>query len=221
MTGGTAISGAAISGAKGTARRLLPALAAALVLNIILLATAALLSRERILTQDLTDPIAVRLVSLKPPAPTVEKKKIEKPRPKPKPKPDFQPELLRPAIGAPSPTGMSVALDPSLFAGGPARGDFIFNASDLDQPPVEIVSIDPLYPFKARQRDIEGYVTIKFLVDADGSLSRPEVMDSKPKGLFEAAVLKVVPGWKYRPGMIDGQPVPTWVEKTVRFQLNN
>ncbi|MBU8869782.1 MAG: energy transducer TonB [Gemmatimonadales bacterium] len=205
----------------GAARRLLPALAAALVLNVVLLASAALLSRERTLVQDLTDPVAVRLVSLKPPTSLPEKKKVEPPKPKAKPKPDFQPEILRPAIGVPAPTGFAVALDRSLFAGGPARGDFIFNAADLDQPPVAVVNTSPIYPFKARQRDIEGFVTLKFLVGVDGSVSRTEVLDSRPKGLFETALLKVVPAWKFRPGMIDGHPVPTWVEKTVRFQLNN
>ncbi len=204
-----------------TGRRLLPAFAVALILNTLLLGSAALLSRERTLVQDLSDPVAVRLVSLKPPAPATQEKKVEKPKPKPKPKPDFQPEVLRPAIGAPALTGLAVDLDPSLFEGGPARGDFIFNAADLDQPPVGIVNTAPAYPFKAQQRDIEGYVTIKFLVGVDGSLSNPKVLDSRPKGLFEAALLKVVPSWKFRPGMIDGQPVPTWVEKTVRFQFDD
>jgi periplasmic protein TonB len=201
--------------------RMLPALAAAVVLNLLLLSSAALLSRDRLLPQDMTDPVAVRLVSLKPPAPPTEEKRTPPPPPKPKPKPDFQPEVLPPAIGAPVLADLTVALDSSLFAGGPARGEFIFNASDLDQPPVAVVNTAPIYPFKARQRDIQGYVTIKFLVGLDGSVSRAEVLDSRPKDLFEQALLKVVPGWKFRPGQIDGQPVPTWVEKTVRFELDN
>ncbi len=201
-------------------RRLLPALAAALVLNIILLASAALLSRDRVMAQDMTDPVAIRLISLKPPTPPVEKKKVEQPRPKPKPKPDFQPETLRPAIGVPAPKGVAVTLDRSLFAGGPDRMEFIFNASDLDQPPVLVAYTEPFYSDKARQRDIEGFVTIKFLVGVDGSVSRAEVMDSKPKGFFEKAVLKVVPRWRFRPGMIDGQPVATWVEQTLLMKLD-
>ena len=59
----------------GPARRLLPALMVALVLNLLLLASAALLSRERLLPQDLTDPVAVRLVSLKPPVQQEEQKR--------------------------------------------------------------------------------------------------------------------------------------------------
>lgn len=212
---------AAGEGKPGLVRRLWPALAAAVVLNLVLLSSAALLSRERLLPQDMTDPVAVRLVSLKPPAPPEEQKRTPPPPPKPKPKPDFQPEVLPPAIGAPALGDLAVVLDASLFADGPARGEFIFNASDLDQPPVAVVNTAPVYPFKARQRDIEGYVTIKFLVGVDGSVSRAEVLDSRPKDLFEQALLKVVPGWRFRPGMIDGQPVPTWVEKTVRFELNN
>lgn len=214
-------AGAGSTAERPLAQRLLPALLVALLLNAGLLAFAALLSRDRALPQDMTDPVAVSLVNLTPPTIPEDARRTPPPPPKPKPKPDFQPELLRPAIGAPAAVGVSVQLDPSLFDGGPARGDFIFNAADLDQPPVAVVQAQPDYPFRARQRDIEGHVTIRFLVHADGSTSRAEVIDSRPKDLFEEATLKVVPSWRFRPGMIDGQPVPTWVEKTIRFDLGN
>ena len=111
--------------------------------------------------------------------------------------------------------------DPSLFAGGPARGDFIFNSGDLDQAPQKIMQTEPVYPYKARQRNIEGYVKVKMLVRADGTVGEVSVLDAQPKGLFDSAALKAVPSWRFKPGVIDGQAVPSWVVTTIRFTLND
>jgi len=64
-------------------------------------------------------------------------------------------------------------------------------------------------------------VKIKLLVKADGSVGGVEVLDANPKGLFEDATVKAVPNWRFQPGLVDGQAVPSWVVTTVRFTLNN
>jgi protein TonB len=193
----------------------------AVVLNILLFAAAALLSRDRPVRQVSTAPTSVNLVTLKPATPPPPPVKKEIPRPKPKPEMDFTPELSRPSLRGPAPLDVLVQIDPSLFAGGPARGDFIFNSGDLDQPPRQIFSIDPVYPFKAKQRNITGMVKVKMLVKPDGTVGEVTVLDAQPKGLFEDATLKVVPQWRFKPGVIDGQAVPSWVVKNVIFQLKD
>jgi protein TonB len=197
------------------------AAAVAVVLNIILFASAALLSRDRPVRQTSTPPVSVSLITLKPatPPPPEEKRKI--PKPKPKPKMDFTPELAQPTLRGPAPLDLQVQIDPSLFAGGPARGDFVFNSGDLDQPPEKVWQTKPAYPYKARQRNIEGYVKVKMLVRADGTVGEVSVLDAKPKGLFDEAAMKAVPQWRFQPGIIDGQAVPSWVVTTIRFTLND
>ena len=197
------------------------AAAVAVVLNIVLFASAALLSRDRPVGDVALDPVSVNLVTLKPATPPPPEKKREIPRPKPKPEMDFTPELSRPSLRGPAPLDIQVQIDPSMFAGGPERGDFIFNSGDLDQPPRKVVQTAPVYPYKARQRNIEGFVKVKMLVRADGTVGEVSVLDAQPKGLFDSAALKAVPGWRFQPGVIDGQAVPSWVVTTIRFTLND
>lgn len=198
---------------------LIGALLGALLLNILLFGSAALLSRHNPIVQDLSDPVAVNLVSLKPPAPPPPPKQKEIPKPKPKPMVDFTPQLLQPSLSAPSPVGVQISLDPSMFSGNLQRGSFIFDSGDLDQPPREAVRTQPIYPYRARQRNIEGWVKIKLLVQADGSVGSVEVLEAQPTGLFESAVKKAAPQWKFQPGILAGEAVPAWVVTTVRFEL--
>ena len=197
------------------------AAAVAVALNILLFASAALLSRDRPVRQVSTAPTSVNLVTLKPATPPPPPEKREIPKPKPKPEMDFMPELSRPSLRGPDPLDLSVQIDPSLFAGGPARGDFIFNSGDLDQAPQKVFQSKPVYPYKARQRNIEGFVKVKMLVRADGSVGDVSVLDAQPKGLFESSALKAIPQWKFKAGVIDGQAVPSWVVTTIRFTLND
>ena len=195
---------------------------AAVVLNIVLFGSAALLSRDRPVRQTSTAPIFVNLVTLKPATPPLPEKKREIPRPKPKPKMDFTPELAQPSLRGPVPLDVQVRIDPSLFIGGPERAEFIFNSGDLDQPPRKMLPVsEPVYPYKARQRNIEGYVKVKLLVRTDGTVGEVSVLDAQPRGLFDAATLRTVPQWRFQPGVIDGQAVPSWVVTTIRFTLNN
>jgi len=200
---------------------LIVAAAVAVFLNIGLFGTAALLSRDRPVREVASNPISVNLVTIKPPTPPQQEKKREIPKPKPKPKMDFMPELALPTLRGPSPLDVQVDIDPSLFAGGPERGEFVFNSGDLDKPPQKVVQTQPVYPYKARQRNIEGYVKVKMLVRADGSVGEVSILDAQPKGLFDTETLKAVPNWKFKPGVIDGQAVPSWVVTTIRFNLND
>ena len=200
---------------------LLPAGVIAVLLNLLLFAAAAGLSRDRLFAVDMTDPVSVNLVTLKPVTPPPPPARQEIPKPKPRTRPDFTPELVRPSVAVPAAMAISVKINPDLFAGGPMRGDFIFNATDLDTPPMAIMRTKPPYPYKARQRNIKGSVEVKFLVGADGRISDVQVLNSQPAGLFDATVLKTVPKWKFRPGMLAGEAVPSWVVTVVEFNLSH
>ncbi len=193
----------------------------AVLLNVGLLLTAALLASERPLPQDISHPQAVSLIKLKEATPPPEEPERVPEKPQEKPQLDFMPELASPSLSGPDPLDIQISLDPSLFSQGPQRGDFVFNADDLDQPPRQLVRTDPVYPYRARQRNIEGEVRVKLLVRRDGTVASATILDSNPKGLFDASVKKAVPQWKFSPGRIDGQAVPSWVVTNVVFVLSN
>ncbi len=169
---------------------------------------------------DILDPVQVHLVALPPPE-TPEPESLTEPEPPQQlPRLDFTPELAPPRWDAPIDIDLDVVLDlddiPSTFP----VDDFVFETADLDQPPRAILRDPPIYPFRARQREIEGAVQVKLLVQEDGTVGRVILLAAEPPGLFEEAVQKAVPRWKFEPGRIDGQPVAAWVVTWIRFDLD-
>lgn len=78
---------------------------------------------------------------------------------------------------------------------------------------VPIVKIAPLYPRKALEKGIEGYVLLEFTVSRLGNVADVVVLESDPPGVFEEAAIYAVKKYKYRPLVVDGN---TMVVKGVR-----
>jgi protein TonB len=201
-------------------RWVIMALPLAVVVNFGLLGLAPLLSHERGRPEEEELPSAVSLVKLTPPAPP-EKEEVKEPTPPPpQQKQDFTPDLMQPEImDFGDPTLGGIAIDLGGIAGGAVGGELVFEAYELDQAPQPLVKMPPVYPYRAREQGIEGVVQIKFLVRADGTVGQVIVQDARPKGLFEDAVLKAVPNWKFSPGKVEGEAVTAWVVTAVRFEL--
>jgi protein TonB len=140
--------------------------------------------------------------------------------PKEPPKLDFAPDLPAPSLTAPALAGPSVSLDPSLFGGNAPMGEMVFDARDLDAPPRAVVATAPVYPYKARQRRIEGTVQVRFLVQRDGSVGQVIIESADPPGVFEDAVREAVTRWRFEPGQLAGEAVAAWVVQPLRFDLS-
>ncbi|MBW1781945.1 MAG: energy transducer TonB [Deltaproteobacteria bacterium] len=95
-----------------------------------------------------------------------------------------------------------------------------FGLNEVDQKPVSIATLRPPYPFRARRMGIEGYVVVQFLVDREGTPRDVSIVDAKPGDIFNQAVRRTVPRWRFKPGKKAGRPVDTWVKMTIRFDLN-
>jgi protein TonB len=200
---------------------LLPAVGAALLANFVLLVLVSFLISERKPPQDITDPGSVKLAQLvTPEAPKEEPTKKPEP-PKPKQQEDFTPDLVRPELAGPGSLLDGIVIDLGGMKGGETREDFVFEAYELDQPPQAVAKIPPVYPYRARERGTEGVVQVKLLVNADGSVGQVLILDARPEGLFEESVVKAVSKWKFKPGVIEGQPVTAWVVTNIRFTLDS
>ena len=77
----------------------------------------------------------------------------------------------------------------------------------------------PVYTDEARQVKMQGTVTLRVLVDADGKASEIRVARGVGYGLEERA-LQTVRGWKFKPARDAGRrAVPAWVTIEVVFRL--
>lgn len=199
--------------------RLLVVGAAALAMNLLIFSLADLLTHDRPLAQDITDPVPVSLVSLPPPevAPPPEEERIAEP--KPKPRLDFRPSLAPPTPGAVSPDAVILPVQPDFTDAGFDATGLVFDGADLDTPPRALPRSAPPFPYRARQRNVSGSVTVKLRVEADGTVGSVEILEAVPKGYFEDSVLRTVPGWRFEPGRIAGEPVASWVVTTIQFDL--
>jgi periplasmic protein TonB len=69
-----------------------------------------------------------------------------------------------------------------------------------------IVQVAPQYPRRAMDRGLEGFVLLEFTVTRDGTVRDPRVIESSST-LFERAAIDAVMRFRYRPRVIDGEPV--------------
>ena len=95
-----------------------------------------------------------------------------------------------------------------------------FELSEVDTPPRVIRKAPPVYPFGAKRKGIQGEVLIRCLIKIDGEASRYKILESRPPGVFDEAAFNAVKKWRFKPGILGGEPVPTWVRIPLKFQLH-
>lgn len=85
---------------------------------------------------------------------------------------------------------------------------------------IPLQRIPPQYPRDAARNGITGWVQLEVLVNADGTVRSARVLEAKPKGLFEAAAVQAVMRWKFKPKVVNGQPVQQKGAQRIEFNLN-
>lgn len=139
-------------------------------------------------------------------------------------------------VRAPDPYGatepeMRRLLTAALAESGPLRsgdahGASGKSASGQSQPPAKVSRhpisvVPPLYPERAEENQIEGYVDFEFTVEPDGSVGHPIVEMEVPEAYgFADAAVKVFPKWAFAPEIINGVPVPAPAYYRFSFKLS-
>ena len=95
----------------------------------------------------------------------------------------------------------------------------LFGMGDLDQPLTPLTRIPPVYPMSAKNRGIEGWVKVQFIVSKQGQVEDVRIVSAKPAEIFNRSVIQCVSAWRFKPGTVRGMPVRTKVETTIRFEL--
>jgi protein TonB len=83
--------------------------------------------------------------------------------------------------------------------------------------PKLINQVQPEYPMLAQQARVQGFVILEARVGADGMVQSAHVLRSIP--LLDEAAIAAVKQWRYKPLLLNGQPMPFVVSVTVVFKI--
>jgi protein TonB len=78
-----------------------------------------------------------------------------------------------------------------------------------------------VYPPEAKSRGVEGYVVVRYDVDAAGQVINARVIEAKPEGVFDAAALETVSTWRFRAAEGAAVRVVEGVQSRVEFSLDS
>lgn len=85
-----------------------------------------------------------------------------------------------------------------------------------------IVKVAPVYPRRAQTRGISGYCIVEYTVTRTGSIRDPRAVDCQPSGVFESASISAAEKFKYRPRVVDGEPIEVaGVQNLFTYELEN
>jgi len=84
-----------------------------------------------------------------------------------------------------------------------------------------IMMAAPEYPVAALQKGIEGWVRVEFTIDINGAIIQPTIIGHSPSRIFDRAVLAALKKSRYRPQLLNGEPVVVQgVTELFRFTLS-
>lgn len=108
--------------------------------------------------------------------------------------------------------GLSTTID-GLAISAPTFGDF-----GVNQQAMPLYRVEPRYPARALERGAEGYVILKFTIDPTGRPQDIEVLEAKPKRMFEKEAIRALKKWKYQPKVEEGNALAQ-AGQTVRLEF--
>ena len=80
-----------------------------------------------------------------------------------------------------------------------------------------IYRVKPIYPAVAREARVQGAVELRAIVSKTGTIKNLGVVSGHP--MLSAAAIEAVRQWRYRPYLLNNEPVEVETEITVNFML--
>lgn len=84
--------------------------------------------------------------------------------------------------------------------------------------PITIKRVEPNYPPLLIKAKLNGFAIVECIVEEDGRITSAQVVDTNHP-LFGEAAREAVLQWKFLPGRLNGEPVPTIFNLTVKFEV--
>jgi len=80
-----------------------------------------------------------------------------------------------------------------------------------------VKKVQPEYPQEAREANIQGEVVLRITISREGDVSKAELVSGD--AMLAAAAIDAVEQWKYKPFLLNGDPVEVDTEAAVDFRL--
>ena len=81
------------------------------------------------------------------------------------------------------------------------------------EPATVVSSVEPIYPAMAMGA---GTVVLEVSIDAAGEMQNVKVISGSGGG-FDSSALDAIKGWKFKPAMLEGKPIPSVVPVAFSF----
>jgi protein TonB len=79
--------------------------------------------------------------------------------------------------------------------------------------------VEPAYPTLAKAARVQGEVVLKAVIDVNGSIQNLQLVSGHP--MLVPAAITAVQQWRYKPYLLNGQPVEVETTITVIFSLTS
>lgn len=77
--------------------------------------------------------------------------------------------------------------------------------------------VEPAYPTLARSARVQGEVVLSAIIDTNGQITNLQLVSGHP--MLVPAAITAVREWRYKPYLLNGQPVEVETTITVIFSL--
>ena len=109
----------------------------------------------------------------------------------------------------------------AIAASKPVPADGIYELKDVDKAPqVRGIQAAPVYPPEMKKKGLSGSAMIEFVVGTDGTVGNIKIKASKPAVLGKACP-EAFAKWKYKPAMLNGQPVKCRLQVLIEAKFND
>ena len=103
----------------------------------------------------------------------------------------------------------------------PLSANQTYTVAQVDQPPTIIKAAPPVYPYWAKQRNAQGFVDLRFVVNKEGKVSHIETVRCSDNPRFIQAATDAVEKWLFKPATFNGQSVDVWCTQRIQFRMDD
>lgn len=143
---------------------------------------------------------------------------LDQNKPEKPPEPEQPPDMPEPQLDQVDTTdAVKISYSPNVYQLDLTRGNFAIVDGDY----LPIVKVAPIYPRRAQTRGLEGYCLLEFTVTQTGAVKDARAVECT-SSLFQRASVNAALKFKYKPRVVDGQPIEVpGVQHIIRFEIDD